>query len=79
MLLATHASRIHIVSVPVDIGVFPAANPRDMAIERWLHAGPEETQYVINMSENFEELPVDTTKESDKNAIYTLAMESQVR
>jgi hypothetical protein len=49
-----------------------------MAIERWLNVGLGDTQYVVDLSVNFEELPADTTRESDESVIYTLVMESQV-
>ena len=64
--------------MPVDIGVYHAAKPQDMAIEQWLNNRLYETQNVINLAEIFEQLPADMTKES---AIYTLVRvlrESQV-
>ena len=67
VLLVTQASRIHPISMPVDIGVYHATKPQDMVIEQWLNNGLYETQNVINLAENFKQLPADMTKESDEN------------
>lgn len=79
LLVATQASRIHIVSVPVDIGVCYATRAQDMAIERWLDSGFNSTQNVVNLDVNFEPLFTNTSNSADENLVYTLVMETQER
>jgi hypothetical protein len=78
ILVATHASRIHVVSVPVDIGIDHATKPQDMEIERWLDFDLYGTQYVIDLAVNFELLQTDVTTKSEESTVYSLVMESQV-
>lgn len=49
-----------------------------MAIERWLNIGLGQTQYVVDLSKNFEVLPADVATKSDESVLYTLVMEPQV-
>lgn len=65
--------------MPVDVGIYRATKPQDMAIERWLNVGSYEAQSVVDLAKSFEPLPVGAPEESDENAIYTIVSESQVR
>lgn len=78
VLVGTQASRIHGVSVPVDVGVRYASKPQDMAIEHWLNIESYDTQNVVDLAINFQTLPADRSKEFDEHTIYTLVTESQV-
>lgn len=80
VLLATQASRFHIVSVPVDVGIRYPRKPQDMGIERWLiDVGSYGTQNVVNLANNFKTLPIHASKDCDRRSVYTLVIEPQVR
>jgi hypothetical protein len=65
--------------VPVDVGVAQPTKPQDMAIELWLNTRMSGSLNVVDLGINFELLPMVVSKKSDRDIIYTLVMEDQVR
>jgi len=65
--------------VPVDVGVDHASKPQDMAVERWLESGFNDTQSVIDLSVNFEALIPDVSDGLEEDLEYCLVMETQER